>query len=227
MGTHSHDGHRGRLRKRFMQEGIDNFEQHNVLELLLFYTIPRADTNVVAHRLIDAFGSLSAVFDASTESLMKIKGVGEKTAALIKLIPEMSRAYLVDKAEPFKQYNSPEQLCSFFVPKFVGRTRECVYVACLDNAGKMIACRKMLEGTANMVLLPLKEIVQFSYTHNAMSVVIAHNHPFGLCNPSKADHDHTIELKMALAAMEIRLLDHIVVGKNGDALSMAEYKMFD
>ena len=91
-----HEGHRDRLRQRFLQEGLENFQDHNVLELLLFYSIPRKDTNEEAHNLINRFGSLSGVFDASFEELCEVKGIGENSAALIKIMPELFKKYEVD-----------------------------------------------------------------------------------------------------------------------------------
>lgn len=92
-----HENHRKRLKERFLEEGLENFQNHNILELLLFYSVPRRDTNALAHELIDKFGSLSAVFDADYDSLLDCKGVSENTAVLLKLIPKLARAYLMDK----------------------------------------------------------------------------------------------------------------------------------
>ena len=106
-----HEGHRKRLRENFLKNGLDNFQSHNVLEMLLFYTIPRSDTNETAHRLIDRFGSLSAVLEAPVEELMKVKGVGERTATFLHLIPEITRVYLKDKQENVKNFRYSRKGC--------------------------------------------------------------------------------------------------------------------
>lgn len=223
MAKNCHDKHRQRLRKRFVQEGLDSFEVHNALELLLFNSIPRGDTNELAHILLDTFGSFSGVLDADHDNLLKVKGVGERTATLLELIPELCRLYMEDKAKPHKTYDTTEALCDLFIPKFIGRTQECVYAACFDNASKLIACQMLAKGTADTVLFPVKEIVQFVCNRNAANVAIAHNHPMGLCNPSSSDVTNSTDLKETLRKIQIRLVDHIIVGKNGDALSLVEY----
>ena len=115
-----HGGHRERVRKRFISEDLDNFSPHNVLELLLFYAIPQKDTNEIAHRLLNTFGSLSGVFDAPIEELKNVNGIGENAAVFIKLLPSACRRYMDDKFGKAHTINSPEAAGKFLKPKYIG-----------------------------------------------------------------------------------------------------------
>ena len=125
-----HDGHRQRLRERFMAEGLDNFTQEQVLELLLFYGIPRIDTNEIAHDLIAHFGSLSQVLDAPVKELMKVPGIGESAAVLLHLISETSRYYQINRMMHEKVLNTMEKCAQYLIPHFVGRRNETVFLLC-------------------------------------------------------------------------------------------------
>lgn len=107
-----HEGHRERLKNRFLTSSLDNFEPHNILELLLFYSIPRQDTNEIAHALLDRFGSLKGVFDADFSELIKIKGIKENSATLIKLIPQISRAYMFEEINKEKIFDHIDKVGS-------------------------------------------------------------------------------------------------------------------
>ena len=129
MGVH--DGHRKRLIRRSLEQGLDGFEPHQVLELMLFYAIPRQDTNVLAHRLTEVFGSLKGVFDAPYEQLMEVSGVGENTAALLKLIPQLTRLYFAaEDSDVIVQ--SAEAAAALLMPRFIGRRVELVYLISVD-----------------------------------------------------------------------------------------------
>lgn len=133
-----HENHRARVRKRFEHEGLKTFADHNVLELLLFYSIPQKDTNDIAHRLLDEFGSLSAVFDAPKDVLMNVVGVGENTATLIKLMPELFSRYEQDKIKNESiVLNSAEAAGKYFMSRFIGANTEKLYAVCLDNNCKV------------------------------------------------------------------------------------------
>ena len=145
MEEQLHTNHRERLRDRFLKDGLDSFEPHNVLELLLFYAQPRGDMNPLAHRLIDTFGSLSGVLDAAIEDLCSIKGMGKNTAVFLKMIPQLCRYYLDDKYQNGFIIDSTQKAGEFLLPKFVGRTNEVVYLVCLDNKGKVIHTTQVIE----------------------------------------------------------------------------------
>lgn len=167
MDKGMHDGHRNRLKRRFLEEGMEQFEPHNVLELLLFYSIPRQDTNETAHRLIDTFGSLSAVFDASVEDLVKVEGVGMNTAILIKLVPAVNRRYLEDRALRGMRAVSSEACGELLVSKFNGVTVERVLLLCMNNQGRVLHCVSISEGTQSMVDINNRRIVEAALRHNA------------------------------------------------------------
>lgn len=225
MDKGMHAGHRNRLRQRFLREGMEQFEPHNVLELLLFYSIPRQDTNETAHRLIDAFGSLSAVFDASVEDLIKVEGVGLNTAVLIKLIPAVNRRYLEDRALRGFDAVSSRACGELLVSKFNGVTVERVLLLCMDNKGRVLHCAAVSEGTQSMVDISNRRIVETALRHNASCVVLGHNHPNGVAAPSRADVEATRALARLLRSMDISLYDHIIVA-DGEYFSMADCEKF-
>ena len=208
MDKGMHDGHRNRLKRRFLEEGMEQFEPHNVLELLLFYSIPRQDTNETAHRLIDTFGSLSAVFDASVEDLMKVEGVGMNTAILIKLVPAVNRRYLEDRALRGMRAVSSEACGELLVSKFNGVTVERVLLLCMNNQGRVLHCVSISEGTQSMVDINNRRIVEAALRHNASCVVLGHNHPNGVAVPSRTDVETTCMLARLLRSMDIWLYDH-------------------
>ena len=206
-----HKDHRQRLRDRFLKEGLDNFDELYVLELLLFYCIPRVDTNPIAHRLLDRFGSLTAVFNASAQELEKVEGVGKNTATFLSLITQVGRYYQVKQSEPGKLLRNIEQCGNYLVPYFFGREQEVVFLLCMDAKCKVLSCTMVGEGSVNSANIPIRRVVEMALAANATSVVLAHNHPSGLAIPSADDIQTTHRVAMALEAVEITLVDHIVV----------------
>ena len=214
-----HDGHRQRLIQRFLEEDLDNFEPHNVLELLLFYAIPRKDTNELAHVLIDTFGSLKGVFDAPYEELIKVAGIGPNTAALLKLVPSLTRTYYSSDARSII-LDTSEKSGEYFLPYYIGQTEEVVRLACLDAGGKVISNQILHRGSANAAEVNIRKIVNIALRNNAMGVILAHNHPGGLPLPSEEDVATTKSIREALMPMGILLMDHIIVAGQ-DYVSMA------
>lgn len=214
-----HDGHRQRLIQRFLEEDLDNFEPHNVLELLLFYAIPRKDTNELAHVLIDTFGSLKGVFDAPYEELIKVAGIGPNTAALLKLVPSLTRTYYSSDARSVI-LDTSEKSGEYFLPYYIGQTEEVVRLACLDAGGKVISNQILHRGSANAAEVNMRKIVNIALRNNAMGVILAHNHPGGLPLPSEEDVATTKSIREALMPMGILLMDHIIVAGQ-DYVSMA------
>lgn len=214
-----HDGHRQRLIQRFLEEDLDNFEPHNVLELLLFYAIPRKDTNELAHVLMDTFGSLKGVFDAPYEELIKVAGIGPNTAALLKLVPSLTRTYYSSEARSII-LDTSEKSGEYFLPYYIGQTEEVVRLACLDAGGKVISNQILHRGSANAAEVNLRKIVNIALRNNAMGVILAHNHPGGLPLPSEEDVATTKSIREALIPMGILLMDHIIVAGQ-DYVSMA------
>lgn len=214
-----HVAHRSRLKRRFINDGIENFEDHNILELLLFYGIPRKDTNPIAHELIDCYGSLSAVFDADFDDLKKQKNVGENTAVLIKLIPALARAYMLDKETRYESYNNMSKIGDFLVNYYIGATRERAAVVLLNNKMEMMRCIALPEGTINAATVNYRTIAELGFKYQAACFILAHNHPDGSIMPSAEDIALTENLKRAFASIEFPLIDHIIVaGDNYKAI---------
>ena len=202
-----------------MQEGLDSFEPHQILEFILFYAIPRKDTNELAHVLIDTFGSLKGVFDAPYEELIKVTGIGPNTAALLKLVPSLTRTYYSSDARSII-LDTSEKSGEYFLPYYIGQTEEVVRLACLDAGGKVISNQILHRGSANAAEVNIRKIVNIALRNNAMGVILAHNHPGGLPLPSEEDVATTKSIREALMPMGILLMDHIIVAGQ-DYVSMA------
>lgn len=215
-----HDGHRQRLKQRFLESGLDGFTQVQVLELLLCYAIPRQDTNELAHRLLNHFGTVSRVLEAPVSELVKVPGIGENSAVLLRLTQAMSRYYQINRTENIQILSSLEECADYMVPYFHGRTVETVFVLCMDAKCKVLGCKEVGEGTLNAARLNIRKIVEVCLSLGASAAVVAHNHPSGIAVPSRADITATRQLGSALAAMEVVLMDHIVVADD-DYVSMA------
>lgn len=224
-----HEGHRDRLKSRFRNEGLDNFDELYVLELLLFYCIPRKDTNPIAHRLLDRFGSLNGVLDATPEELEKVEGVNKSTSTFLSLIKQVGRYYQVKSAAPGEILRTVDQCGKYLVPYFFGRDMETVFLLCLDAKCKVLCCKKVGEGSVNSANVPVRRVVEIALGANATSVVLAHNHPTGLAIPSADDIQTTHRISAALDAVDITLVDHIVVSQD-DFVSIVQsqyYKPLD
>ncbi len=197
---------------------------HNLIELLLFYSIPRKDTNELAHKLIDAFGSLKGVLNAPYERLIEIEGMGESSALLISLIPGICRRY-VDCLSDSKKINlsDPEAAKEFVSTKFFGYSHEVFYMICLDATGNLINCCKLAEGTNENVIIDKRKTLEIAIRNKADKVIFAHNHPNGIAAPSKKDLEMTHTLSYVLSDFGIRLVDHFIVTDN-DAISLASIK---
>lgn len=216
-----HSGHRQRLKARFRAEGLDHFNERHVLELLLFYAVPQRDTAPLAQRLIDHFGSLPQVLEASAEELERISGVGENISTLITFMTALSRYYLIQRSTNATILNTTEQCGQYLVQHFHGRRNEMVYLLCLDAKCKVLCCKEIGEGSVNSASIPIRRVVETALSVNATTVVLAHNHPSGLAIPSKEDILTTRRLAAALDTVDICLADHIVVADN-DFVSIAQ-----
>ena len=207
-----HEGHRERMKKRFLQHGLESFDDHNVLELLLFYAVARRDTNLLAHRLLDAFGTLDKVFEALPEELMAVEGIGEHAAALIRLVPAAAQRYLVLRDSMDDILTDTAAIGRYLVARFMTQRRECVMLLCLDTKMKVLDCRVIGEGSLSSISFSVRDIVKTCLMYNTKYAVIAHNHVSGIAVPSQQDIYATREIKKALEMVDIRLIDHIIVG---------------
>lgn len=221
MAEDIHKLHRQRMRKRFREEGLDHFSDIQVLELLLFYSIPRQDTNELAHRLVKHFGSLSQVLDATVEELVKVEGIGESSALFLNLINQVGRYYLINRSSHVTILSTLEKCAEYMVPFFYGRRNETVFLLCLDAKCKVLCCKELGEGSVNSANISIRKIVETALGVNATTVVLAHNHPSGVALPSDEDVQTTCRVAQALRCVEVQLADHIVVADD-DYISMAQ-----
>ena len=208
-----HDGHRQRLKDRFLREGLDGFTDVQVLELLLFYVVPRKDTNPIAHALVDRFGSLARVLDASVLKLTEVDGITDNGATFLKLVKAVERRYVLSQGRDII-LNTIEDCCEYLSRFFKGKRNETVFLLSLDAKLKLLSCREVGEGSINYASVPIRRCVEMALEDGATSVILAHNHPSGIAVPSNDDIHTTRRLAMALSAVEIQLADHIVVAED-------------
>ena len=221
-----HTGHRQRLKERFRQEGLDSFDELHVLELLLFYAIPQGDTNPLAHELLRRFGSLTGVLEAKREELEQVKGLGEHSVTLLRLVTELGRYYAVQRMSMERVLPTLEKCGEYLVPFFIGQREETVYLLCLDGKCKVLACRKLGQGGVNSVGVPIRRVVETALNTNASSVILAHNHPSGLALPTTEDVQVTKKVATALDLVGVRLADHVIVADQ-DFVSLTDSGLYN
>ena len=216
-----HEGHRERMRRQMKTSGMDSLSDVQVLEVALYYAIARRDTNEIAHALLGRFGSLSGVLEAPRAELLKIDGVGESAADLLLLFIQMERRHLMDRAGRETILDTTYKCAQYLMPRFIGEQEEVVYLLCLDAKCKALDCSLIHRGAVNMTAISVRKIVKAALDHNATSVVVAHNHPSGLALPSREDRATTLALKAALDAVDVVLVDHVIVADE-DFVSLAD-----
>jgi len=216
-----HDGHRERLRRQLKTGGMDSLSDVQVLELFLCYAIPRRDTNQLAHRLLDRFGSLSGALEAPRGELLKVEGVGERAAELLELFPLLERRHFLDRSAAARILNSTAKCGQYLVPYFFGEREEVVYLLCLDAKCKALDCILVHRGAVNTAEVSVRKIVKAALDANATSVVLAHNHTSGIALPSPEDRQTTKVVQQALCAVGVTLADHIIVADD-DFVSLAD-----
>jgi len=209
------------MRKRFLENGLHGFADHEVLELLLYYVIPQGDVNPLAHALMDRFGSLSGVLSAPVEMLTQVKGVGERTAVLLRLVPMAAQKARLAEIEQELNLNTWDRIGDYLLELFSQERNEVVYQLCLDRKGKLLSCKRLNEGSASAVNLDIRKIVENALLSSASSVILAHNHPSGIALPSGPDRSATEQAQAALAAIGVQLTDHIVVADH-DYVSLSQ-----
>lgn len=219
-----HDGHRQRLKTEFLARP-DSFPDHKVLELLLFYANPRSDTNPLAHDLMERFGSLAGVLDATPEELQKVKGVGEHAAVLLKCVKELGGRYLTARASLEGIVDGTSTACALLRPSFFGARNERVCVLCMDGKHKVLGVRQVAEGNVNAVEVTTRLIVEAALSLNATSLILAHNHVSGLAFPSPEDKATTRHLYEVLSRVGVELLDHLIFSDD-DAVSLRDSGFF-
>ena len=208
-------GHHKRLRDRFAKSGLDGFHGYEVLELLLTYVFPNRDTKQIAKDLLAKFKTLSGVFSAEPEELQEIKGVGERTAVYLKLLNDTHGFVFEERAKNEEiQFTKTAQLFEYFKAIIGNKKNEVMRVVYLDSQNKLIHAGNLSEGTvAEAVAFPRK-IVEGALKHHAVSVIIAHNHPGGVAEPSDNDDKITEQIKNALETVGISLQDHLIIARD-------------
>ncbi len=216
----AHEGHRQRMKERFLISGLQSFSDHEIVELLLFYALPYRNTNDLAHALVDRFGGWTQVLDAHYDDLLSVPGVTPHVATLLTLTGQAARKYHRDMTGVIQQLYNTDTLIKHVVPLFLGAKNEKVMMVCLDNKRKHLNTTCLFEGSVNSAQFNVREAVQQALRDNATQVVLAHNHPNGFAFPSAADISTTQRLMEILRPLDIRLIDHLVVAE-GDCLCMS------
>lgn len=215
-----HAGHRKRVRANVIKNGFSQLEDHRLLELILFYAIPQADTNGTAHNLLNEFGSLKGVLNADISALCDVEGVGESTAVMIASMGEVFRRSQKVSADKRMLYKTHEDYCKLAQGYLAGEPREKVLAFCFDASGRLKRVVNVSEGTENSSFIDVRRIVQAAMGCDATTVVMAHNHPTGSSEPSVSDMDSTRSLSITLRKLEVMLADHIIVDENNKSYSM-------
>ncbi len=222
-----HKGHRKRMRAQLFAGDInESTPPHVLLEMLLYHSIPQGDTNPLAHRLINRFGGINGVLSATTEELMSVEGVGENTAALIKLLTPLTRASIIDNLKKVDELPNSDDIGRYLLKRYAFCNRETVSMLCLKPSGKIIAFEPIGEGDIGAVCVSARRIIEVALKYNAAVVILAYNHPSGNALPSAIDVEITKGLAVTLRQVGVHLADHIILVEN-DYVSMAqsaEYK---
>lgn len=217
-----HDGHRNRLRERYERSGLEDFADHEIIELLLTYAIPRGDVNPQAHSLIRKFGSVSGVLDADRQELETVDRVGHKASLFLKMLPELFRRYQTDKVDNRAPFDTVAKLGEYLHGLYVGVTVERVYLILLDNSLRMIDCVNLGDGAVNCSSITVRCIAEKALLNHAAAVVLAHNHPKGMAIPSGSDLEVTQTVESALETVGVPLLEHMILTENSYATIMRQ-----
>ena len=223
--TQIHKNHRQRLKEQFRNTGLDGLTDIQVLELLLFYCIPRVDTNPIAHELLRRFETMDGILDAPPQELEQVKGMGPGAVDFLKLIRELDRYREIKRKKTPRFLKDIESCGQYLLPYFTNLQNETVFLLCLDAVCKVQSCRMVGEGSVNSANVPVRRIVEMALASKASSVVLAHNHPSGIALPSAEDIQTTRRVALALDAVEIVLTDHIIVAEN-DFVSLAQSGLY-
>jgi len=207
--------HRRRLREKFLKAGAGGFHDYELLELLLTFAIPRVDVKPAAKALMKRFGTLNAVLDATQSELQSVSGMGPTSAVLIRLVKELFSAYLAERMEGKDVLSSPSAVVDFARVKLAGLPHEAFMVIYLNVKNRVIDHEVLQEGTVDRAIVYPREIIKAALTHKATGLLLSHNHPSGDPEPSQEDKHLTRSVIEAARTVEIKVLDHIIVGKNG------------
>ena len=213
ISKNPHEGHRLKMKNRFLKEGMDHFEEHNVLELILYFAIPRKDTNEIAHALLNRFGSLSKVMEADMEALCSVEGIGEHAAMLLKTYPAVAKRYYRSRFRSGKKLLSYQDMGQDLVLHFAGQDNEQVLAVFYDNSMCFVGRSVIHTGNVNSVSFSLRTLCDAAVQHKASYAVLAHNHPGGRPIASSEDLDTTARIARFLGEMNVTLVDHFIVAE--------------
>lgn len=218
-----HAGHRKRLIDRIYKAGVKNTDEIQLVELILFFCIPRADTNPIAHRLLDEFGSLPGILDADMETLKCVAGVGESTAKTLSLFKDILLEYKVRKNQKNTAISNYKMAKEFFECLMQDNTEEEFYVACLNSKNEICSYKLFQRGNVNNIVFSMRDLTEYVLKNKAVSIIIGHSHPNGLAVPSLDDIKTTIKIIETMSMVNIDVIDHIIIGK-GETYSMGAKK---
>lgn len=216
-----HEGHRDRQKKKYREHGLESFTDIEALELLLYYAIPRADTNALAHALLKAFHSFRGVMEASIGELQQVPGIGANAATLLRLVTDLGIRYQRSASAPGTVIRSTRDAGRFLLPQFGFQNEECSALLSMDNGGRVIDCQILSRGTPSMVQLDARQIVEIVLRNKAARVILAHNHVTDIALPSKSDLETTRQIYRLLNSIGVKLVDHLIIC-DGDFVSMYE-----
>jgi DNA repair protein RadC len=216
MGAKPHYvDHRKRLRDRFKKAGSDGLHDYELLELLLTYAMPRVDVKPVAKDLIKRFGGLAGTMDATQGELEAVAGMGPVSATLVRSVKELLSAYMSEKMRKRDVLSSPSAVIDFARAKLAGLSHEAFMVVYLNVKNEVIEHEVLNEGTLDRAIVYPRKVVESALTHHAASLILIHNHPSGHPEPSQDDKRLTRSIVEAARTLEIRIVDHIIVGRDG------------
>ena len=222
-----HERHRERLRARYREQGVDRFNDYELLEMLLGYVLLQKDTNGIAHELINAFGSLQGVLDAPEEKLTEINQVGPNVAFMLRLLPGIARRYWSEEFDQSLRITNSRQIMDLMLRQFIGRTEETFIAIFMDEERRLLKCEVQFVGTIDAVEVQAERIIFNAAEHGARYVVVGHNH-FSDPIPSVQDVNATRFLRYELGEHGFKLLDHIVVCDGcGTSMKNCGYLQFD
>lgn len=207
-----HAGHRERMKERYLKCGADGFTEHELLEMLLYYSLPRKNTNEIAHELIHNFGDLKDVLEATPDELMQISGIKESSAILISLVCEINRRASISANKDCLIFDRLSVVGKYLTDYYRGLSKERFCVMYLDNSMRLIDFVKLSEGSVNSTAVDYRTIASGALFKGASSVIISHNHPNGLALPSVEDREVSRAVESALSVVGVTLLEHIIVG---------------
>lgn len=212
-----HHGHRMRMKHAMIENGIDGLNDHQILEIMLFYAVPKIDTNPIAHRLIERFGSLRNVLEADFDELREVNGIGDNAASLIKFSQMLAGRYVCASSfeDDSMKFTDTDSLRRYYEGVFLGTTVEQVRGMLVDDDLNMVKEKLLIEGSISKVQISTRVFTDFVIKNNCNRLVIAHNHPRGVCLPSKEDVITTKKLFDILKMLDISIVDHIIVGQTG------------